>query len=381
MRDRKLPDHVSCWLSGPLPSDCRVALQRLASADDVEHVAVMPDVHLVEEVCNGVAVATTDLIYPQAVGGDIGCGIVAVAADSSAEPLEDESVSRQILDRLSERIPGNRHPAIAAAGELPEELTKERLSTDRLTKLAERDGRVQLGTLGRGNHFVELQRDAEGRLWVMIHSGSRGIGQAISQWHLDRERQVSRQRLVCVSASSEAGQQYLHDMAWARRYASANRRAMLLAVEKVLCEVMGGQLDWPTLIETDHDHVIREQHFGRELWVHRKGAQPASLDQPGLIPGSMGTRSYLVRGRGCPESLSSSSHGAGRALPRTIARQQIGQRQLLREMHGVWFDDYRSDQLRDEAPSAYKDVQTVMRAQRDLTAIVQVLRPVLVYKG
>ena len=380
MRDRKLSDHVSCWLAGPLPSDCRVALQRLATADDVEHVAVMPDVHLVEEVCNGVAVATTDLIYPQAVGGDIGCGIVAIAADSTAEPLESESVSRQILDRLNERIPGNRHPAVTAASELPDELAKERLSHDRLTKLAERDGRVQLGTLGRGNHFVELQRDAEGRLWVMIHSGSRGIGQAISQWHLDRAKQASRQRLAYVSAGSDAGQQYLHDMAWARKYASANRRAMLRAVEQNLLEAVGCGLDWSTLVETDHDHVIREQHFGREFWVHRKGAQPASLDQFGLIPGSMGTRSYLVRGRGCAESLSSSSHGAGRALSRTIARQQIGQRQLLREMHGVWFDDHRSDQLRDEAPSAYKDVQTVMRAQRDLTAIVCELRPLLVYK-
>lgn len=380
MRDHKLPNHVSCWLTAPLPSDCRVALQRLATADDVAHVAVMPDVHLVEDVCNGVAVATTDLIYPQAVGGDIGCGIVAVAADSTTEPLEDESVSRQILDRLNERIPGNRHPAMTAAAELPDELAKERLSHDRLMKLAERDGRVQLGTLGRGNHFVELQRDAEGRLWVMIHSGSRGIGQAISQWHLDRARQASQQRLACVSANSDAGQQYLHDMAWARRYASANRRTMLRAVEEVLSDVTGCRLDWTSLIESDHDHLIREQHYGRDLWVHRKGAQPASLDQPGLIPGSMGTRSYLVRGRGCAESLNSSSHGAGRALPRSIARQQIGQRQLLREMNGVWFDDQRSNQLRDEAPSAYKDVQTVMRAQRDLTAIVRELRPILAYK-
>lgn len=282
--------------------------------------------------------------------------------------------------RLNECIPGNRHPAVTAAAELPDDFARERLSNDRLTKLAERDGRVQLGTLGRGNHFVELQQDNEGRLWVMIHSGSRGIGQSISQWHLDRARQVSRQRLVCMSASSDAGQQYLHDMSWARRYASANRRAMLRAVEEVLCEAIGCRLDLASLIETDHDHLLREQHFGRDLWVHRKGAQPASLDQPGLIPGSMGTRSYLVRGRGCAESLNSSSHGAGRALPRSIARQQIGQRQLLREMHGVWFDDQRSDQLRDEAPSAYKDVQTVMRAQRDLTAIVRELHPLLVYK-
>jgi len=380
MRDRQLPNHVSCWLAEPLPSDCRVALQRLASADDVEHVAVMPDVHLVEEVCNGVAVATTDLIYPQAVGGDIGCGIVSVAVESSAEPLQNEAVSRRLLDLFGQRIPSNRHSAQTAAGELPDDLAKEPLSESRLTKLAERNGRVQLGTLGRGNHFVELQRDHEDRLWVMIHSGSRGIGQAISQWHLDRARQASRQRLACLSASSEAGQRYLHDMAWARRYACANRRAMLLAVEQSLREVVGCEVDWSTLIETDHDHVIRERHFDRDLWVHRKGAQPASVDQPGMIPGSMGTRSYLVRGRGCETALRSSSHGAGRALPRSIARQQIGQHQLLREMHDVWFDDDRCKQLCDESPSAYKEIQTVMRAQHDLTAIVSELRPVLAYK-
>ncbi len=380
MRDRKLPNHVSCWLSEPLPSGCRVTLHRLATADDVVHAAVMPDVHLIEDVCNGVAVATTDLIYPQAVGGDIGCGIVAVKADSSAEFLRDEAIARQILDGLAERVPGNRHPATTAAAELPEDLAQVRLSNDRLTKLAERDGRVQLGTLGRGNHFVELQEDANGRLWLMIHSGSRGIGQAISQWHLERARQIRRQRLASVSASSDAGQQYLHDVAWARRYASANRRAMLRAVEQTLLDVLGCGLDWTNVVETDHDHVIRERHFGRDLWIHRKGAQPASIDQLGLIPGSMGTRSYLVRGRGSAESLCSSSHGAGRALRRTIARQRIGQRQLCREMNGIWFDDQMTDHLRDEAPSAYKEVQAVMRAQRDLTAIVTELRPVLVYK-
>ena len=380
MRDRQLPNHVSCWLAEPLPNDCRVALHRLASADDVEHVAVMPDVHLVEEVCNGVAVATNDLIYPQAVGGDIGCGIVSVAVESSAEPLQNEVVSRRLLDQFGQRIPSNRHSAQTAAVELPDDLATEPLSESRLTKLAERDGRVQLGTLGRGNHFVELQRDHEDRLWVMVHSGSRGIGQAIAQWHLDRARQASRQRLACFSANSEAGQRYLHDMAWARRYASANRRAMLLAVEQSLREIIGSGINWPTLIETDHDHVIRERHFDCDLWVHRKGAQPASLDQPGMIPGSMGTRSYLVRGRGCEAALRSSSHGAGRALPRTIARQQIGQHQLQREMHDVWFDDHRSQQLCDESPSAYKEIQAVMRAQRDLIAIVSELRPVLAYK-
>lgn len=377
MRDRSLPDHVTCWLAEPLPSECVAALRRLAESDDVVRVAVMPDVHLVDEVCNGVAVATTDRIYPQAVGGDIGCGIVAVAVDSSAEPLRNEAVARRTLAGLSELIPSNRHPNVK---DLPDELNAEPLSESRLTKQAQRDGRVQLGTLGRGNHFVELQCDTEDRLWVMIHSGSRGIGQAISRWHLDQARQFSRKGLAALSASSGAGQHFLHDMEWARRYASANRRAMLLATANVLSQTIGCGLDWTSLVETDHDHVQLERHDDRAVWVHRKGAQPATLNQPGLIPGSMGTRSYLVRGRGNAESLMSSSHGAGRVLPRLIARQRIGERQLLREMSNVWFNNRLAEQLRDEAPSAYKDVKSVMRAQRDLTAIVRELRPLLVYK-
>lgn len=376
MRDRSLPENLVSWLAEPLPSECLLALRRLATAEDVLHVAVMPDVHLVDEVCNGVAIATSDLIYPQAIGGDIGCGILAAAVDSSSEPLEDERVARQILERFRESIPSNRHSPATAATQLHD----KPLSEARLSKLAQRDGRVQLGTLGRGNHFVELQRDADGRLWLMIHSGSRGIGQAISSWHLDQARNMSRAKLPSLLSSSDAGQRFLNDVAWARKYASANRHAMLQAVERTLQQVLGCGLDVGTLVETDHDHVAREIHFGRDVWVHRKGAQPAALDQSGLIPGSMGTRSYLVRGRGCPTSLCSSSHGAGRALPRTIARQRIGQRQLLREMHGTWFDDRFAEHLRDEAPSAYKDVQTVMRAQRDLTAIVAELHPVLVYK-
>jgi tRNA-splicing ligase RtcB len=380
MPDRSLPENIVSWLAEPLPSECLLALRRLASAQDVLHVAVMPDVHLVEEVCNGVAVATSDLIYPQAVGGDIGCGILAVAADSSAEPFDDERIARRILSQLNECIPSNRHSATMAAAQLPDDLRVEPLSELRLTKLAQRDGRVQLGTLGRGNHFVELQRDTDDRLWVMIHAGSRGIGQAISHWHLEQAQKGARSRLPSLSASSDAGQRFLHDMEWARKYASANRRAMLQAVERTLQQVLGCGLNNSTFVETDHDHVVRETHWDREVWVHRKGAQPAAVDQPGLIPGSMGTRSYLVRGRGCATSLCSSSHGAGRALPRTIARQQIGQRQLLREMSNTWFDDQLAEHLRDEAPSAYKDVQSVMRAQRELTAIVTELRPVLVYK-
>lgn len=380
MRDRGLPENLVSWLAEPLPPECLLALRRLAAAEDVLHVAVMPDVHLVDEVCNGVAIATSDLIYPQAVGGDIGCGILAVAVDSSSVPLADERVARQILDRFRESIPSNRHSPTTVPTQLPDELNSVPLSEPRLTKLARRDGRVQLGTLGRGNHFVELQRDSDDRLWVMIHSGSRGIGQAISQWHQEQARNATRARLPFFSASSDAGERFLHDVAWARQYARANRRAMLQAVERTLRQVLGSGLDASTLVETDHDHVVRERHFDRDIWVHRKGAQPAAFDQMGLIPGSMGTRSYLVRGRGCSESLCSSSHGAGRALPRSIARQRIGQRQLLREMHGTWFDDQFTEHLRDEAPSAYKDVQAVMRAQRDLTAIVAELRPVLVYK-
>jgi tRNA-splicing ligase RtcB len=372
---------MKIWTGEPLSVEVRQTLKRMQQADDVRHIAVMPDVHLAQDVCNGVAIATRELIYPQAVGGDIGCGMLAAAFDGDATELSEPARADRLLTELACRIPSNKHTVEAVPKTLPDDLSAMELSDPSLDRGKSRDGRYQLGTLGRGNHFVELQADADDRLWVMIHSGSRGMGQAITAHHLKRATRHGPGGLAALEAEPDAGRSYLRDLSWAIRYAEENRLAMLRAVAAAMIDVLGCRVDDSSLIHIHHNHVRRESHFAEMWWVHRKGAMPADDGLSGVIPGSMGTCSFHVTGRGCEAALRSCSHGAGRELPRRVAFQQIPRREFLRQMDGVAFDASRAELLRDEAPSAYKDIRAVMRAQRNLTRIVRELRPLLVYKG
>jgi tRNA-splicing ligase RtcB len=382
MKDAKSIPPVQRWLAAPVPRDVADSIARLAAADDVRYVAVMPDVHLAAEVCVGLAVATTRTIYPCAVGSDIGCGMAALRFGANADALADEAVAAAILAALYKHVPSLKHSARDAPNSLPEQLLASPLSHPRLEKLKQRDGRLQLGTLGRGNHFLELQRDASGGLWLMLHSGSRGMGQAITAHHLEMAASASRKRrFVGIEADSVAGQAYLQDLEWAIAYARANRLAMIEATRRILFEQCDAEAQLESLIHCDHNHVRRETHFGEPLWVHRKGALSAADGEPGIVPGSMGTRSFHVLGRGEPASLCSSSHGAGRSLSRGDAARKISAAELQRQMRGVWFDHRRTTLLRDEAPTVYKDIGAVMRAQRALTRIERELHPGLSYKG
>jgi len=359
--------------------DVSEAIERLGRAPDVQQIAVMPDVHLATDVCVGVVVATSRLIYPQAVGGDIGCGMLAVGFDVEATALHDPGTAGRVLAGLGRAVPArrrNRREAIAA----PSEVTNATLSHASLEAVRRNEGLIEFATLGSGNHFVELQSDEDGRLWLMVHSGSRGIGPAIRDYHMGQGEDVGG-GLRALHATSDQGVRYLDDAAWARRFADASRRAMAKEVGTVLENTLGARLCWETVITTDHNHVSLEHHGGRELWVHRKGAMPAALGQAGVLPGSMGSASFHVEGRGDEAALCSSAHGAGRALSRTAARAKVTGRELRRQMDGVWYDFRLSEQLRDEAPAAYKDIKTVLRAQRDLVKVTRVLRPVLNYKG
>jgi tRNA-splicing ligase RtcB len=366
---------VESWLTEPLSDEVAQSVERMRRAEDVCRVALMPDVHLAKDVCVGAVVATKQLIYPAAVGSDIGCGMAALAFDAEATLIDKERPAAQILAGLYERVPSNKHPK---PRELPASLQDRSLSEPRLQKTAERDGRVQLGTLGRGNHFLDLQADQAGRLWVMIHSGSRAVGQAISEHSLKHAR---GRGLVSLESGAQAGHAYLNDAEWARTYARENRLAMLCAVEQLLQVLFRIEADWKTLIHCDHNHVSRETLDGICYWIHRKGAQSAAADEAGVIPGSMGSISFHTAGRGCSDSLLSCSHGAGRQLSRTEARQRVSLASLTKQMGQVWFDHRRAEKLRDEAPAAYKDIRQVMRAQRELVRIERELRPLLSYKG
>jgi tRNA-splicing ligase RtcB (3'-phosphate/5'-hydroxy nucleic acid ligase) len=366
------------WHDGPLARDVEMALERLARSDDVRRIAVMPDVHLSADVCVGTVVGTGHTLYPNAVGGDIGCGVAALALDAGAEVLDDDRAAAEVLARLYRAVPLIRHHR-GGSSRLPLTLEETPLSTPRLESKKE-EAALQLGTLGRGNHFVELQADEEGGLWLMLHTGSRGIGQAVRDHHLARG-QAGRSGLRFLDAESAHGREYLSDLAWALEYAESSRLAIREAVCGVLAAVLGIQPREGSYVTCNHNHVRRETHAGEQLWVHRKGAIPAAAGEPGLIPGSMGTRSVHVEGRGCAEALGSSAHGAGRRLSRTDARRALSPRDVLRELRHVRFDHRLAAGLREEAPSAYKDVDGVLRAQADLVRIVRRLRPVLAFKG
>lgn len=367
------------WLAEPLPGDVALAIDRLARTEDVRHIAVMPDVHLSEEVCTGTVVATGRRLLPHAVGSDIGCGMAAVRFATAADLLHDERSAARLLAGLYRAVPAMRHPRASMRARLPAVLDGP-LSHPSLDKLKHRDGRVQFATLGRGNHFLEFQADPDGFLWLMVHSGSRALGQAITAHHL-KQAQPSNTGLLFLDAEGPAGQAYLQDMEWACTYANDSRQAMIEAVEALILELFGVAAVPASQIGCNHNHVWRETHFGAELWVHRKGAVSAREGEAGIIPGSMGTVSYHVAGRGCADAFCSSSHGAGRRLSRTEACHTVSVRDLEREMEGVWFDHRLAERLRDEAPQAYKDVRAVMRVQRSLTRIVRELRPILSYKG
>lgn len=367
------------WLPEPLSPDVADAVERLRRAPDVQRVAVMPDVHLANDVCVGVAVATSNLIYPQAVGGDIGCGMFAVAFDVKASALSNPRVAGGLLRSLGEAIPARRRNRSSMAV-MPADLASYALADARLESLRRGVGAIEFATLGSGNHFLELQEDDEGRLWLMLHSGSRALGPAIRDHYLGVATPVGG-GLRALDASSEAGACYLRDAEFARRYAQASRRAMTDAAGVVIARLLRASPLWDTLIVTDHNHVARERFGSTEHWVHRKGAMSAGLGALGVLPGSMGTLSFHVEGRGNEEALRSSAHGAGRALSRTDARRRVRQRDLFREMGDVWFDHRLAEKLRDEAPSAYKDIRSVLRAQQDLVKVIRTLRPVLNYKG
>jgi len=367
------------WLIAPMSDDVSRAVQRLRRAPDVQHVAVMPDVHLAEDVCVGVAMATTRLVYPQAVGGDIGCGMLAVPFNTEAARVREPRAAARILSGFTRAIPArrrNRRQTVA----MPENLSQQQLSDARLEGLWRNVGSIEFATIGSGNHFVELQADEDARLWLMVHSGSRALGPAIRDHHLARADSVGG-GLKALEIDLDRGAAYLNDARCARRFADANRRELARLVSEIVFETTGGELRWDAAIATDHNHVEHETHCSGRLWVHRKGAMPAWPEQTGVLPGSMGSMSYHVAGKGCQDALCSSAHGAGRLLSRTEARKSITNQELQRQMRDVWYDFRLSDRLRDEAPGAYKDIAAVARAQRDLVKVVRVLRPVLNYKG
>lgn len=348
-----------------------------------KHVAVMPDVHFGKGATVGSVIAMKDAVAPAAVGVDIGCGMAAVKTNLAAAALPDSLTL--LRHRVEKAIPvgfAAHDRVVKYAEKLP--LFKEfhQLSEkvqDRLGK-----ARKQMGTLGGGNHFIELCLDTEQAVWLMLHSGSRNIGKTLAEIHIGRARKLAHNAklpdrdLAVFLAGTPEMEAYRRDLFWAQRYARANREVMLKLYQEVLLG-MFPQIRFDEPITCHHNYVAEEVHFGEEVLVTRKGAISARQGELGIIPGSMGTRSYIVRGRGNVESFHSASHGAGRRLSRGRAKRQFSVDDLRAQTEGV---ECRKDRaVLDEIPGAYKDIEQVMNYQQDLVEVVAELKQVMCVKG
>lgn len=388
---------VKSWCDRP-DAGTLIQIAHLASHPKAfHHVALMPDGHVGFGMPIGGVLACTDALLPNAVGVDIGCGMIAVRTSWAAERLTREDL-RGILDRVKRRIPlgeGHAHGSPQRWERLDAFTAKRPWRDDRTWDLAFRN----LGTLGGGNHFIELQAGDDGRLWLMIHSGSRNLGLKIAQAYHRAAQDLNRRMraelpspdLAFLPDDSGPGREYLEDMQLALDYALENRRRMMVQFRGAAADVLHG-VEFDDEINIHHNYAARERHFGREVWVHRKGATRARPGERGIIPGSMGTPSFIVCGRGNPESFQSCAHGAGRTMGRSEACRVLDRAACDRAMQGIVFDGWRplaggrdrSARGRydlEEAPAAYKDIEQVMRAQQDLVEPVVRLRPLGVVKG
>jgi tRNA-splicing ligase RtcB len=354
------------------------------------HLALMPDAHLGRGATVGSVIPTLGAIIPAAVGVDIGCGMIAVRTDYTLEQLpEDRSSVRKAIERAVPLSAG------VANRDVTREHTQQRL--ERLRGLADEAGfdpssyakrwELQLGTLGSGNHFIEITVDEQDRAWLFLHSGSRGVGNRIAQHHISVARkQCKRSRidlpnpdLAYLAEGTPEFWAYIREMRWAQTYALLNREEMMDRVVTCFAEWVGGEAVRQEEINCHHNYTEQEQHFGKRVWLSRKGAINAERGRMGLIPGSMGTASYVVAGKGHPPSLNSAPHGAGRQYSRTAARKAFTRDQLRTAMAGIEYRD--SDAFIDEIPAAYKDIDQVMADASDLVEIRHTLRQIVNVKG
>ncbi|WP_436759826.1 RtcB family protein [Streptosporangium sp. V21-05] len=384
MPNQPAPNLVS-WASeideGTITQAARAARLPFVSG----HVALMPDAHIGIGATVGSVIPTEGAIIPAAVGVDIGCGMVATETTLTAADLPD--TLEALMPLVEKRIPagvgkGHDDPSMdRALGDLGRPHTG-------LTSHQERKVSLQFGTLGSGNHFVEVCLDERDRVWTVLHSGSRGIGNLLATKHIVDAKKLMKEQaigledpdLAYLLQDTPEFTAYIEDMLWSQAYAMASRARMDRVLSDALFRVVGEGRRLRT-INCHHNFTQRETHGGKDLWITRKGAIKADTGDEGVIPGSMGTRSYIVRGLGNPMSYNSCSHGAGRRMSRTRAKRELTAASLTEAMRGRTWNADRAAALVDEHPRAYKSIDQVMADQRDLVAIQHTLRQVFNYKG
>lgn len=383
LKGKEVP--IKLWTKlDAVESEALTQLKNIASLPwAFHHVAVMPDVHFGIGATVGSVIAMKDAISPAAVGVDIGCGMGAIRTNLKADQLPDNLT--KIRSRIEERIPvghhEHKHPKIQSRTNA---LFAEFRSLHPKVMDLESKAVHQCGTLGGGNHFIELCLDTENTVWMMLHSGSRNIGKTLAEIHIKTAKKLSHNTylpdrdLAVFLANTPEMEAYRRDLFWAQRYALLNRQTMFTLYKKVLQEFFPN-IDFEEPILCHHNYVSEETHFGEKVVVTRKGAISAREGEWGIIPGSMGTKSFIVRGLGNPESFHSASHGAGRRVSRTQAKKEFSLEDLANQTSGV---ECRKDAgVLDEIPGAYKNIDEVIENQKDLVKVEYILKQILCVKG
>lgn len=380
---------VLSWAGHELGHDEMKMAKNVASLPFVfKHVSLMPDVHLGKGALVGSVVATKDAIVPAAVGVDIGCGMCAIKTPYQADQLDGKL--KQIRLEIERLIP----VGFNENKDIGKDVTNWQGwqgFKDLHSGVQHLEGKAQkqMGSLGGGNHFIEVCLDESNQVWIMLHSGSRNIGNMLAQRHIETAKNLAKLAgeklpdpdLAYFVQGTAEFDAYWRDLQWAQNYAMRNRTVMMARVKRVVEQAVGGGKPFKPLLEVNchHNYAEREVHFGESVYVTRKGAVRAQEDDYGIIPGSMGAKSYIVKGKGCVDAFCSCSHGAGRQMSRNKAKLAFTLEDLIRQTDGV---ECRKDEgVLDEIPGAYKPIEQVMDNQADLVEVVATLKQVMCVKG
>ena len=394
--DTRLP--VKVWATD-LEPEAEMQVKNLANLPFIhKHVAVMPDAHAGKGSTIGTVIATHGAIIPAAVGVDIGCGMCAVKLPFTIDALGGDEKLRSLRHSIERSVPTGRHGNKDVSDRV--NVAFDRLGMNSIQMTDSEGFRIisnsllQLGSLGGGNHFIEICRDKENGAWVMLHSGSRNIGKCLAERHIEKAKDLMKQYFITLpdpdlaylAQRTPEFKAYLTDLHWAQNYAEQNRHEIMLRVLGEIQYVMCGNKEnteaWSSTffrVNCHHNYTQMENHFDKNVYVTRKGAVSARDGEYGIIPGSMGTRSFIVRGRGNVESFKSCSHGAGRRMSRTKARATFTAQDLEAQTQGV--ECRKDNAILDEIPGSYKDIDVVMANQADLVEVVYELKQVVCIKG
>ena len=392
---------LKMWTRGvPVDHAAVQQMMRVAQLPFVhEHVAAMPDVHVGRGATVGSVIATRGAVIPAAVGVDIGCGMMAVRLSLTAGRLPNNLA--KIREGIERTVP---HGPRKAGGWRPQEIPSRIVHRWQASGLQESLARIEarhpairganslvhLGSLGSGNHFIELCLDEEDRVWVMLHSGSRGVGNRIGTFFIEKTRRDIEKKVLghplpdkdlayLIEGEDSLFDEYMAAVHWAQEFARVNREVMMERILQLLKKHLPRFKAEKSAVNCHHNYVVKERHFGQDVWVTRKGAVRAGAGELGIIPGSMGAKSYIVRGRGNPDSFHSCSHGAGRVMSRSEAKQRFSVAEHKAATKGV---ECRKDAgVIDETPGAYKDIDAVMAAQSDLVEVLHTLKQIVCVKG